>query len=165
MSKGRKTAFIILCILTGLTVAFIWGNSCLPKATSGAESSSVYDAVIKPFFAVFEGLFGVEFMTPEIARKLAHAFEFFVLATEINLLYATKLHYGWKFALYSLFFSFTVAFLDETIQVISERGPMITDVYIDFVGALIGTLLVFLIAAAVDAGKKRRRKTREEKPE
>ena len=45
-----------------------------------------------------------------------------------------------KRALTTLLVAFAVAFLDETIQIFTGRGPMIQDVWIDLSGAALGSL-------------------------
>lgn len=47
-------------------------------------------------------------------------------------------------ALTSVRFAFYVAFIDETIQIFSGRGPQIADVWLDVFGAFCGTTIVNL---------------------
>ena len=35
-----------------------------------------------------------------------------------------------------------VAFLDETIQIFSGRGPMVSDIWIDLAGGVFGSLII-----------------------
>lgn len=38
----------------------------------------------------------------------------------------------------SFYFGFTLAFLDESLQVITGRGALVTDIWIDLIGVVLG---------------------------
>ena len=77
-NKEKRTA---LTILVALTLAFIWGNSLMPGAISGAISDW--------FGAVLSHIFGGQVDTVHghgVLRKLAHGTEYLVLGVELCLL-------------------------------------------------------------------------------
>ena len=69
----------------------------------------------------------------DIVRKIAHMVEFCVLAVLINLC--------WKKTIPSFYAGFTLAFLDESLQVVTGRGALVADIWIDLIGVGIGTLI------------------------
>lgn len=132
VSKKRKIAVIILAILTVLCLVFIWGNSAMNKEISAKESSGVYQNVAKP---VLDALFGEDNVTHDDFRKITHGAEFMILGFCVCALFsAAKISFREKDYLTLLPWGFFVAFLDETIQIFSGRGPAIKDVWIDFGG-------------------------------
>lgn len=46
----------------------------------------------------------------------------------------------------SVRYAFYIAFIDETIQIFSGRGPQITDVWLDVFGACCGTVIISLLS-------------------
>ncbi|MDO4489353.1 MAG: VanZ family protein [Eubacteriales bacterium] len=129
MKKGR---IINLCIIIML-VSFIWGQSCMSREESAGESGWIFENVINP---VQEAVFGREVISHEGIRKCAHAFEFMCLAIAMTAYVGTLVK--------SQALCMMIAFLDETIQIFSGRGPSIIDVWIDSGGALIGVLAVVI---------------------
>ena len=124
---------ILLCLLI-LVLLLIWGQSCLPADLSRQESKGIFD-LIKPVLVFF---LGEDQVTHHLIRKLAHFTEFFLLGGLISLL----LPMDWKKRLLCCGFCLLAAFLDETIQVFSDRGDQVVDVWLDFAGAAAGILLV-----------------------
>ncbi len=157
MSTKRKTVFIILLILTAATLSFIFVNSCLPGEISTEESNSVYSGILKPLLAPLEGIFG-EFLDEYNARKIAHVLEYFLLAVEFNLLAVTLKKYDIKRVGIILLFGVLVALFDETLQIFSGRGPMIEDVWIDFIGVFLATAIIYLIVLIIRAIKNKKNK-------
>ena len=93
-------------------------------------------------------------------RKIGHFVEFAILGTEVALFvlfFARKLRYG----IFSLIFSPLVALFDETIQIFSNRGPSITDVWIDTAGFISFGALVYLLYFTVIFTKKKLGKKQE----
>ncbi len=143
----RKKALTILLILL---VLFIWGNSCLPKQTSSAESGWVTE-LLRP---IFEAVFGEGAVTEHFVRKLAHFTEYAALGcVSVRLLLCLPIGTAWCVA-YSAMGSLIVALLDETIQIFSGRGPMIQDVWLDFGGAVCGGGII-LLTWCLTSDKKR----------
>ena len=127
-----------LCVvLLLINVLFIWGNSCLPGAASGAISRWVKN--------VLSFLLSGGGSDPEsghgLLRKLAHFTEFACLGA----LLAWLLGMLQKKLLLALPCGFLIACVDETIQrFVPDRGPAFRDVLIDTSGVLVGIGLLFL---------------------
>lgn len=130
----KKTLGIILFILI---LAFVWGQSLMPKGTSARESSWLTQNIINPVLKFF----GLKSISSALVRKIAHVMEFTALSFVTCNLVDRKPKNIPKVVL----IGFIIAFLDETIQVFSSRGPQIQDVWIDLIGVAIGTLLGFLL--------------------
>lgn len=123
-------------------LCFIWGNSLLSKEISGA---------ISHFFADFmsgDGTVGEE--GHYLVRKAAHLTEFAILGAVFLLLSGEYTKDSAKRALSSIIVGVCVPLIDETIQIFSNRGSALSDVWIDALGYAIGTLLtatvIFLVA-------------------
>ena len=140
----------LLIILLVLILAFIWGNSCMTVAESRDESSRVM-VFLKPFLEIFVGKGNV---TLHLVRKLAHFTEFAALGSILALLFPLT----WRGRLLGASCGLLAGFLDETIQVFSDRGDQISDVWLDFAGALFGLLvftLLWLLARRIKLGRNR----------
>ena len=137
--KWGRIALIVAIIAT---VIFVFYNSCLSKEES-SEQSNAASQVIEALLP--DGTAFKEFVLENI-RKIAHFTEFGMLGVEIAiyiLLYERK---RWRFFTpLSTLVPFFVGFLDESIQVLSDRGPMITDVWIDIGGFFAFSILVYLV--------------------
>ncbi len=138
-AKGKLLKYALLALIS-LTLLFIFVQSALPPETSGAQSDAVGEIV-------------GEIIPPETKpgafiqinlRKIAHFIEFFCLGTEVALYVALFLKRPIFIAL-SYPASLLSAFLDESIQMLSGRGPSIFDVWIDFFGFLIAASLTYAI--------------------
>ena len=127
MKKTRKVLLIIILV----TIAVIWGQSMLNMEDSSTESSWVMN-LVTPMLEIFVGRGNV---TEFIVRKIAHFTEYFVLGFELELYLKRK----WLLA---AGVGFVVAFMDETIQMFSGRGPLISDVWLDFFGCITAVAVV-----------------------
>ena len=133
----------LFAILSLLTVAFIWGNSLKSIPESSAQSSAVADKVqgiVDPQKKIDPPVFHI------LIRKLAHVTEFFVLGLFVGS-FTVCLGYerGKRFISMPLLIVLLIAIGDEWIQVYTGRGSLVTDVLIDFAGALAGLLMVVLL--------------------
>lgn len=154
MSKKRKITVIILAVLVAATLCFIWGNSILGKESSAKESTTVYENVAKP---VFDVTVGKDKVTHDDFRKITHGAEFLVLGMLVCALFAAaKEAFGERDYLTLLPWGFYVAFIDETIQIFSGRGPAIKDVWIDFGGYFTAALLSFITFTVIKAVRKKK---------
>lgn len=113
-----------------IAIAFIWGHSLVPMDMSAQESGWIIEHIIAPILA----LFGVDEVSTHLVRKLAHVSEFLLLA----LLVCAYLRGS---VLKGFYVCFTVAFLDESIQLLSGRGSLISDVWVDLIGVVIGIVV------------------------
>ena len=144
---------IILGSLIILTLAFIFTQSLLSKEASGDESAAVSD-FISGFIPTSTPLGAFIFKN---IRKIAHFVEFGVLGAEFALYALLYCRNKKKSLLFSVFASFIVAFLDESLQILSKRGSSVMDVWLDFFGALTFifiTVCVYLAAIYINKSRK-----------
>lgn len=145
--KGMKKFFTVLILLT---LAVIWGHSMMPGDVSGEESGFVF-RVMSPVLKV---LLPDAWVTEHLVRKLAHFTEHGVLGAELTLYAAFYKDLSKRRIVNIIFSGLAVAFLDETIQIFSGRGPAIADVWIDLFGFTTGLLIVRLSLAFPLRGKQ-----------
>jgi VanZ family protein len=134
-AKGSHRPLTVLIILT---LALIWGHSLLGREASSEESGFVME-LLEP---VLEMVVGEGNVTEFLVRKLAHFTEFFVLGLELLTFFAYRKPLFPQAFLLALTHGFFAAFLDETIQIFSGRGPMIQDVWLDVCGFAVGASLM-----------------------
>lgn len=129
-----KTAKIVNLIVIALIMAFIWSRSAKNIEASARESGEFMETVVIP---VEKAVFGREMVSEDFIRKCAHVFEFALLG--IALAFYTKRLWV------TLGVGMTTAVIDETIQYFVGRGSMVTDIWIDAAGCLLGAAAVLLI--------------------
>ena len=166
--KDKKQ--LIAVILAFLTVIFIFSHSLMSPEVSSSESDAVSDVVAD----VVVGVIGNETPTQieksekatrfidENIRKIAHFVEFAVLGVETAFLGCFVLFdkngkdiklSRWAVLICSFLFGLTVAFLDESLQLLSNRGPSVRDMWIDLAGFCALMIPVHLIVYAVMKNK------------
>lgn len=136
----RKAVLVILLLSVLLTVVFIFSNSLKSPEESSADSDLVGDilaTIIPPETEL--GDFILEYI-----RKIAHFSEYGLLGIELALIISLYLKRAWRYALISMPSCVTLAVIDESLQYISERGPEISDVWIDFGGFAFFSLITYL---------------------
>ena len=138
MNQTRSKKILTVVII--VTLAVIWGHSLLGREASSEESSFVM-ALLTPFLEVFVGKGNV---TEHLVRKLAHFCEFFILGIELQLFFSLLKSRKSAFLL-ALSHGLFTALVDETIQIFSGRGPMIQDVWLDFSGVIVGSLIALAV--------------------
>lgn len=135
-TERAKIILVIYLVINLLWLGFIFGHSLAPSEESREESGSVLSWVNR-----FLSPIGLELTMHQI-RKCAHFAEFFI---------AGALFCGWipllgKKILASLpsvlFASLFTAVCDEGIQIFTGRGPMVSDVWLDFAGTVCAILIV-----------------------
>ena len=136
---------IVFYIAILATLVFIFVNSALPPDKSGEQSdrvSEIISGIIPPDTDVGN------FVITNI-RKIAHFTEYGLLGVLVSLyvLIYTKNRVAWGFG--SLMFALLVAFTDESIQIMSGRGPSIIDIWIDIGGFTTYALLTYGSAVAI----------------
>ena len=150
MKRKIGIGICLVCIL--LTVAFIFYNSAQPVPESQKASASVAETIVSVAPNGGES-FGSWNSFVNYIRKAAHALEFFVLGTELSLLFFAVLQKRGVQAVWNvLTLALLTAVTDESIQILSGRGPRVQDVLLDFGGgavALTLVMLIFLIVRAV----------------
>lgn len=150
--KWRKIVKTVLLVVIVLTVLFIWSRSVYSKDASSAQSVAV-----QGFLDRIASFFGIALqLNQQTVRNMAHLFEFFILGVEIALYGTYGRHPVRQDFCHMGVAVFAVGFIDETLQIFFHRGPTIADVWIDFVGGLVGMLLIFALYFMGNASKKRR---------
>lgn len=142
----------ILLVLLILTLAFIWGHSLVPKSISADESGRTLK-LLYPLLSLF---LDTKDITNHFVRKMAHFTEYAVLGIELRTLIGIYRRNG-KTVLFNkemvfvptVLYAFFTAFIDETIQIFSGRGPQIADVWLDVFGSFCCAGIVSLIGMQV----------------
>ena len=140
----KKVFRIILLLLIIANLAFIYTQSLLPPEKSTEQSDSVggiISEIIPPDTP--EGKFVLANL-----RKIAHFTEFATLGFLVALyivIYERKI----RVALLSLPIALILAFFDETLQYASGRGPLISDVWIDFLGFVTMSAIFYTVYAVL----------------
>lgn len=149
----EKKKWLWLCVaLIGVNVAFIWGNSLLPREASAAISRLVWQ-VISLFLPESGGEGSGQ--GHGMLRKLAHFTEFCSLGMLLCWLMYMLRQKTWQRLLFPLFSGAAVACIDETIQIFAvDRGPMLSDVGIDTAGVALGIAIAFTVAYFISRRKK-----------
>ena len=130
MPKRKKIALTLII----LTLCFIWGQSLLDGETSSRESGFVFQLIYPFLYHVF----GEVDATEHLLRKLAHFMEYAALGCSLSLYFG----YEQKSILKGMNVALLAALFDETIQLFSvSRGPQLSDIWLDFSGAVTGILL------------------------
>jgi VanZ family protein len=134
----RTEKRIRLCaVLLVLVLAFIWGNSLLPREASQAFSDGFRELLLRflPHGGTHAGQGSGQL------RKIAHFAEFALLGLLLRWLLGML-----KKRIYlPILLGVAAACVDETIQIfVPGRGPGIRDVWIDSCGVLTGVILLTL---------------------
>ena len=146
----RKRWNIVLVLLLVLTLAFIWGNSLLPRT----ESQEISRGLLAELCAALEHVgLHLDPQNDHWLRKLAHFGEFGLLGAELGLLLCLNRRQSVQGFVNCAFAGLAVAVTDEALQLISNRGSQVQDVLLDFAGFLTGLLLCGLLCGII--GRKR----------
>lgn len=125
---------IVPAVFLVLLLIFIWGQSLLPRSASNAQSSFLA-------LRIAEWLGRDPSYVNRIVRKCAHLIEFAALGFVLTRLFGQR---KWYLPI-CVAVGFSVAFLDETIQIFSGRGSAIADVWLDLCGVVLGTAVGALL--------------------
>ena len=137
----RKIVKITYCIYLILLICFIFGNSMSSIDESAEQSTAILDAVNNLVESV-----GLPFKFEHIfIRKTAHIIEFVTLGASLFGFLVLNKKVKSENCVYCAFFCCLVAMTDETIQFFCERGSMVVDVWLDFVSAVVGISISYLI--------------------
>ena len=149
-ASARKCWNIILGLLVLLTLAFIWGNSLLPRT----ESQEISRGLLAELCAALEHVgMHLDPQNDHWLRKLAHFGEFGMLGAELGLLLCLNRRQSVQGFVNCAFAGLAVAVTDEALQLISNRGSQVQDILLDFAGFLTGLLLCGLLCGII--GRKR----------
>ena len=152
--KKRKVWRVLLSVLLGLTVLFIWSNSL-----RGREASSEQSGWVLQFLqGILDGL-GISLsLTVHFVRKAAHFTEYFLLGVQAAL-YGCVVTGVNRRRVWDMCCAIGgVAFLDETIQIFSQRGPAIADVWLDMAGGAVGLILCFALYFLIVSCRRKKRR-------
>lgn len=152
MTKGQKVQVFFLL----LTLVLIFSQSAMPPDLSSSESRFV----TRLLMPILKHLSFLGIHPQVLVRKAGHFVEYCLLGLQMVWFVRSRRQtaapkdgiepgkrpgFFWR----SLLLCFLIAFLDETIQIFSGRGPAIQDVWLDLSGALFGMIL-FLLAKSVN---------------
>ena len=149
VDSKQELRVLLISVLMGLTLLFIWGHSMIPAVYSSMESSRFVNLINGLIYSA-GGSFSV---TDHMVRKTAHFLEYAILGAE------TALRNKWKSAVFAgspakysgtVFFWTGVPVIDELIQYFTPgRACMIQDVFLDMCGfaAGYGFLYIFIFFA------------------
>ena len=136
-AKNRKKTMAAVLLI--LNLAFIWGNSLVTGEDSGNLSGGIL-AWINSFLGLDEAGAAV---LHHLIRKAAHFTEFACLGALLawNGLLRNEKHT----VLFPALLGMAAAVVDESIQLFTpDRGPSLTDVWIDTSGVVSGMMLLLL---------------------
>ena len=158
INKDKAIALILILAVIG-TLVFIFSNSLKTKDDSSEQSSEIAGAIkpiVDPDNKVPKDIF------EHYVRKCAHFSEFALLGFELILLLYALCQRKLKSIPPSGYVSVVLAFslcalLDETIQLFSERGSSVTDVWIDIAGGISGCAVSLLLLYLYCIFKMRRK--------
>jgi VanZ family protein len=133
---------------------FIFANSVKPSAKTNSESKQIVKALTPITKAETETAIDE---INKIVRKSAHAIEFATLGVFLALLAdgmrkITKRRH----ICFPLFITLLVAVTDEFIQKYFGRTSKVSDVLIDFGGAVMGIFVVFMICEIIAISKNKK---------
>ena len=137
MKQKGKFLWVLVIVLT---LAFVFGQSFMDKSASSKESRIVREKIVQP---VYEAITGKTITDSEI-RNAAHIIEFTVLGLELALLFKGK-----KRLLRSISYCGMIALLDESVQLLNDRAPQVTDIWSDILGGTIGALIGILLLTLI----------------
>ena len=155
MKKRQHTKkFLLSAVALAALVAFIWGNSLLPQAQSQVESSFVLELITR----LLGRPLSVE-NAEHFIRKLAHFTEYAALGFTAGMLFLSGRR-GAQRGVNALSLCLAVAVADESLQTLTDRGAVVTDILLDFSGALFGFLVFLGLRALVHAAQRARKRAR-----
>lgn len=152
MKKQNFLSAILLAFIIA-TLAFIWSNSLKSIAVSSGESAKALE-ILRPYLEFFVGKGNA---TDHLVRKIAHFTEYFALGIELALFTAVRRRVDVQGIANCLFAGLSAAVIDESLQILSGRGSLVSDVLLDFCGVSAGIAITLLFYAIFKP--KRRRKT------
>ena len=145
VSKIRAISRIILLMLIAATVVFIFANSLKSKEQSAEDSSAVSGFIA----TIFPPDTDLGAFIKEYIRKIAHFTEYGMLGIEIAIYVCLYTEKKYKWAGGSVLLALCIGFIDESLQYISERGPEVSDIWVDVGGFATFSLLAYGTAYAI----------------
>ncbi len=180
----KRMSIFVLLILIILTVALIFVHSAMSPEVSKQESDAVGGVIEEIIEQVAPNNETFRDFVKKNIRKIAHFAEFGLLGLECAILgfiilcgskkkrisefgsdvLSQKMTFcaalgvpkTLKTTAYSFIFGLLVAFADESVQILSSRGPSVTDIWIDLAG-FASAYIIFSVATTVVCAVKRAR--------
>ena len=125
-------------ISIGLVLGFILVNSML-----NGENSEYISALPKKFVQLFIPYGKVKWLDVFLIhkiRKFAHFVEYMVFGIIVSKYYLFKKR-SLNRLINSVYIVLSISFVDETIQLISKRQSLVSDIWLDLFGGIVGILL------------------------
>lgn len=142
MDSKKRVRVIIHVLLVIAVMAFIFSHSMANRAQSTSESMGVFAFLMKLLGTVGLG----DGLTEHIVRKMAHFSEFAALGFFAAIVMRDIRIVRLPYVLNVFLFGILCAMTDETIQLFNDRSARVTDVWIDFCGAVCGCLIYLLFS-------------------
>lgn len=149
MNEDKKRRLLrILYITFSLSLIIVWGQSTISKADSKTESDTFVELVrrirnIKP-----ESFDDVTYSSiSTLVRKVAHVIEYSVLMLQLMWIFLLRGKNRKTDYINCIFIGMLIALTDETIQIFANRGSLVSDVWIDMAGIVIGIGAARLVRA------------------
>jgi len=153
-NKRIKMRIVFFTLMLLFILGFIFFNSMQDAKASVANSRSFsksFQAVLDPNKNMRIDYFHA------YVRKAAHVAEFAALGVSVGgIFYNLYLKNGKKYISLSLLISLSVGVIDEFIQSFNTRLGTVSDILIDFSGAILGLLVVFLSVSLINKIKRKR---------
>ena len=150
MRKALSRGKIALIITLSLTLGFIFVQSSFPPSVSGAQIDAVGNTVGGIFSS--DGAFGA-FLQNNISN-IAHFLEYGALGLQISVAVFLWFDKKLKFSLLSIASALGIAFLDESVQILSGRHASVADMWIDLLGFSVFYILTFSILIVFNKRKR-----------
>lgn len=147
-----KNKFVLIAICF-LCLGFILFNSSQVSTVSNTRSREVVNEVIKVASKTKGGQILLSKVNETelnlVVRKIAHAFEFFLLGIVLCFTFRYFKIDDNNLLIYTLFTVLFVAVIDEFFQIfIQNRTSSVVDVLIDFGGGILANTLFFIFSSA-----------------
>lgn len=136
-SNRNKILVISIALLSIVNIIFIFSNS-IPSIPESRETSEQILEIVEP---ILDNLVGEGNVTNHFVRKCAHVVEFFCLGT----LLATFFLLVKRTVLWSCQIGLLTALTDETIQLHTQRGAQLQDVWLDFASVVVSVMIVWTV--------------------
>jgi len=165
LSKKRKIIVITLIILFIGSVLLVWGQSLLPASSETPKEEVVLDVglnshdqseiVYEASKDTLDKVFGKNKIELPKFRKIAHVVEYVGVGLLFNLLILALGKYDIKTSFWSLSIGLFIGVIDESLQILSKRGPEVYDILVDFLGVLIVTAVFMGVYFIIQKANKK----------
>ncbi len=161
MKKNTKLLKILYVTLT-VSLVLVWGQSCISKTESRETSDIVVEWItpideLDPGYSSETGWTYVELST--LVRKLAHVAEYSVVGFQVMAILLLKKKKSIYMFFNAFFLCMMIGFVDETIQLFSNRGSLVSDIWIDIAGSVLGMIMAYVLEIIILAVKKKKQTT------